>query len=140
MFEQAEIEQGDTIGAVKPFLGELKASIPSWYKPNKKRDNVLPTGNLSLYHVFGFRYFYVLDEARDMCAFTDRNTIAFAAAALGVETNPKTQEQSFFNKHEEDIVSFAMHPTRKICATGQMAQAGKAKQIDIFVWDVETKA
>lgn len=32
-----------------------------------------------------------------------------------------------------------MHPSRKIAATGQMAQAGKAKCIDIFVWDLETK-
>lgn len=42
----------------------------------------------------------------------------FVSAALGVEMNPKTFEQKFFNKHEEDIVSFAMHPTRKIAASG----------------------
>ena len=66
-------------------------SIPSWYKPNTKRDNVLPIGNLSIYHVMGFRYFYILDECRDMCAWTDRGTVAFATAALGVEMDPLTQ-------------------------------------------------
>ena len=77
--------------AVKPFYGEMMHSIPSWYKPNAKRDNVVPNGNLSVYHVMGFRYFYILDECRDMCAWTDRGTVAFATAALGVEMDPLTQ-------------------------------------------------
>lgn len=41
--------------------------------------------------------------------------------------------------HEDDIVSMAVHPKGNIIATGQMAQKGKSKTIDIFVWDVETK-
>jgi microtubule-associated protein-like 6 len=32
-----------------------------------------------------------------------------------------------------------MHPSRQIAATGQMASSGKAKCIDIYVWDIETK-
>jgi len=76
--------------AVKPFLGEVKASTPSWYKPNAKRDNQLPKGSLALYHVMGFRYFYILDECRDMCAFSDKGTAVFVAAALGVEMDMKT--------------------------------------------------
>jgi microtubule-associated protein-like 6 len=76
--------------ATKPFLGEVKASIPSWYKPNAKRDNVLPKGSLSLYHAMGFRYFYILDECRDMCALTDKGTLVFVTAALGVEMDMKT--------------------------------------------------
>jgi microtubule-associated protein-like 6 len=38
----------------------------------------------------GFRYFYILDECRDMCGYTDTGSIAFAAAALGVEMDIKT--------------------------------------------------
>jgi microtubule-associated protein-like 6 len=34
------------IGAVKPFLGEVLHSVPSWYKPNKARDNADVKGNL----------------------------------------------------------------------------------------------
>lgn len=98
-----------------------------------------PKGNLSIHHVMGFRYFYILDECRDMLGWTDKGKVVFAAAAVGVEMDPKTSEQKFFNKHEEDIVSFALHPNRNIVATGQMAQAGKAKCIDIYVWDVDTK-
>ena len=36
------------------------------------------------------------------------------------------------------MVSMAIHPSRDIIATGQMAAAGKAKLIDIFVWRIST--
>ncbi|EGR30797.1 hypothetical protein IMG5_123400 [Ichthyophthirius multifiliis] len=110
IFGEEEKEEGDQIGAVKPFLGELLHSIPSWYKPNNKRDNQLPDGDISLTYCHGYRFFYIQDNCRDM----------------------------FFIKHIEDIVSFDLHPQRTIAATGQMAAKGKAKCIDIFVWDVET--
>lgn len=80
------------IGAVKPFLGEVQHSVPSWYKPNKARDNADVKGNLSLYHVHGFRYFYILDECRDMLGWTDKNKVVFVSAALGIEVDPKTQQ------------------------------------------------
>jgi len=86
------LDKGDQIGAVKPFLGELKHSIPSWYKPNAKRDNVLPDGELSLFHVMGYRFFYMLDECREMSGWTDNDKVAFATAAVGVEMDIKTQE------------------------------------------------
>lgn len=70
--------------ATKPFLGELKASTPSWFKPNPKRDNIEPHGNLTIHHAMGFRYFYMLDEARDTCAWTNDGNAAFVTAALGV--------------------------------------------------------
>lgn len=55
-----------------------------------------------------------------MCAFSDTGKVVFITAALGVVMNadPKNNIQTFFNKHEEDIVSFAIHPSRKIAATG----------------------
>ena len=56
-----------------------------------------------------------------MVGWTENDKIAFATAALGVEMDIKTQQQTFFNKHEEDIVSFTIHPNKKIAATGQMA-------------------
>jgi hypothetical protein len=32
----------------------------------------------------------------------------------------------------------ALHPSKDIIATGQMAAKGKAKVIDIFVWNAST--
>ena len=70
---------------------------------------------------------------------TDKNKVAFCTAALGVIINCDSNTQSFFQAHEEDVVSFDLHPERRIAATGQMAMKGKSKFIDIFVWDIETK-
>lgn len=44
--------------------------------------------------------------------------------------------QEFFDLHQDDIVALAIHPNRNIVATGQMAAQGKAKMVDVFVWDV----
>jgi hypothetical protein len=47
-----------------------------------------------------------------------------------------SNSQRFFNLHEEDVVSMAIHPNKQIIATGQMAAKGKAKAIDLFVWNL----
>ena len=64
--------------------------------------------------------------------------MAFSTAALGVVLNKSQNTQKFFNLHEEDVVAMALHPSKQIIATGQMAAKGKAKLIDIFVWNVVT--
>lgn len=46
--------------------------------------------------------------------------------------------QHFFDKHVEDVVSMAVHPNSKIIATGQKAAKGKAKLIDLYIWNVDT--
>ena len=51
----------------------------------------------------------------------------------------QTKQQTFFNSHDKDIVSFSIHPNRQIAATGQMAHIGEAKKIDIYVWNIESK-
>ena len=51
----------------------------------------------------------------------------------------QSNTQQFFNKHEEDVISFDLHPNKLVAATGQMAMKGKSKFIDIFVWEVQSK-
>ena len=48
LFGTEAADKGDKMGAVKPYIGQLKASIPSWFKPNPARDNTLPSGDLKL--------------------------------------------------------------------------------------------
>ena len=138
LFQEEIAEAGDQFMAVKPFKGEVEHSVPSWYKPNK-RDNELPNGNLALKWVHGFRCFDMTNGAR----YGKKNEVVFVQAALGVVLDVKGAgkqlEQSFFQMHEEDIISLAFHPKLNVVATGQMAKAGKAKTIDVYVWDVETK-
>lgn len=52
--------------------------------------------------------------------------------------DPKKNEQKFFTLHQDDVVSFSIHPDRDIIATGQMAAKGKAKMIDMFIWKAST--
>jgi len=53
--------------------------------------------------------------------------------------NLATKKQSFYQKQSEDLISFAISPDRKLCATGQMAQLNKNspknKIIEVHVWD-----
>ena len=62
----------------------------------------------------------------------------YPAAGVGVVLENK-KDQSFFVKHEEEIVSLAVHPKANIVATGQVAAKAKANLIDIFIWDADTK-
>ncbi|KAL4483877.1 hypothetical protein ABPG72_006252 [Tetrahymena utriculariae] len=141
LFGEAEVEKGDQALAVKAFLGEVKNSTPSNYQPNPKKYNVKPDGDISLDTVHGYRHFYIKDECRDMVKYSnDYKSIVYPAAAVGVKQEKKLGgQQKFFIKHVEDIVSFSIHPTRTVAATGQMAAKGAAaKCIDLFVWDVNT--
>ena len=52
---------------------------------------------------------------------SDFKSIVFPTACLGVKMSIDTREQEFYHAHREDIVSFAIDPTRKLMATGQMA-------------------
>lgn len=56
-----------------------------------------------------------------------------------IENKGSKSEQSFFQMHEEDVISLALHPKLNVVATGQMAAKRKAKTIDIYVWEVENK-
>ena len=46
-------------------------------------------------------------------------------AAVGVEMNLQTKQQTFYKGQSEDLISFGISPDRKYCATGQMAQNNK---------------
>jgi len=134
-FAEEEQGEGDQMGATKPYTGPLSKSIPSWYKPSKK-DQLGPVGSLTLNYVHGYRCF---DDCRNTAKWLADGRVVFIGAALGVVFDYKKNKQEFFSKHEEDLVSMAVHPKGKIVATGQMAAKGKAKTIDLYVWDSKTK-
>ena len=139
-FEEEEMGGGDEFMAVKPFLGEVLHSTPSDYKPPRNA-GAMPDGNLQIRYVHGYRSF----DTRNNVKYCKNGEIVYHTASLGVvldpETKPDTKElgQTYFNLHEEDIVSLAIHPQGHIVATGQMAQRGKASLIPIYVWSTTTK-
>ena len=135
MFKEELVEGGDEALAVKPFKGEVDKSKPTGFKtpPNA---GAAPDGNLKIKYCHGYRCFDAKNTAK-YCS--DPNKVVFVGAALGVTMDINTKEQNFFQMHEEDIICLAVHPNGKYAASGQMAQKGKAKRIDMFVWDIESR-
>ena len=131
-FKEEEIMEGTEFGASKPWIGELQASSPK-IKVNKNAGKA-PTQNIKrLKYVFGYRAF---DTRMNIKYTADENKIVYHTAALGIVLDKTTNTQTYFTNHEEDIVSLAIHPNGTTVATGQMAAKGKAKLIDLYVWNI----
>jgi len=114
-------------------------SKPSDYKAQRGAGKA-PEANLRLRRAHGFR----CHDTRGNLKYTSDGKIVYTTAALGVvqDKAPRKTEkivvQEFFDLHQDDIVALAIHPNRNIVATGQMAAQGKAKMLDVFVWDVSS--
>jgi WD40 repeat protein/Ca2+-binding EF-hand superfamily protein len=136
LFKEMDDDDGNEFMAIKPWKGDLAASTPSNFVPKKGQEDP-PEGALTIAYVHGYRCF----DARETAKLgSDGLHVVFATASLGVLLDVRTNAQSFFQKHDNDVVALGLHPQREVAATGQMAQIGRARSIDIFVWDVQTKA
>lgn len=131
LFASEDVGGGDERLAVLPFKGEVDNSWPTGFKPTPNGSTV-PHGNLIIDYVHGYRSFDMRESVRYA---DDPNEIIYTSAALGIVLKKKENEQRFFNQHRDDVVSMDIHPERNIVATGQMAEKGRAKLIDIYVWD-----
>ena len=134
-FKEEEIEMADEFGVSKPWLGELKASSPEIDQKTFNNSKKPPKENLKkLNYVFGYRSF----DTRMNIKYTKiKNNIVYTTAALGILHNIETNKQKYFPYHHEDIVSLALHPNGYTVATGQMAQKGNSKYIDLFIWNIK---
>lgn len=94
--------------AVKPWVGDLKASTPADFRTLKGME-LAPQNTLQIEYAFGFRSF----DSRNMAKLlTSKSEVIFCTAALGITMNTDLNKQQFFQNHEEDIVSFDLHPNR----------------------------
>ncbi|CAG9325772.1 unnamed protein product [Blepharisma stoltei] len=133
LFDIQNVGEGDQFLAVKPWLGELKASTPNDYTPPKNQGKA-PDENITLIKVHGYRSF----DSRNNLKYTSTGQVVYPAAALGIVMDPASRQQKFFQMHDDDVVCLAIHPNRKIVATGQMAHIGKSRELEIHVWDSDT--
>lgn len=53
-------------------------------------------------------------------------------------SNRDNRTQKFFRKHDDDVVSLAIHPRRNIAASGQKSTKSPYDLVPIYVWDIET--
>lgn len=113
MFVEAGVGEGDQVMATLPFKGEVLNSVPSGFRLQKDSGDK-PNGNLKLKYAHGFRSF----DTRGNLKYKNQNEVIFTTAALGIVLNKQQNTQRFFNLHEEDVVSMAIHPNKDIIATG----------------------
>jgi WD40 repeat protein len=132
-FKEDELLMGEECSASRPWLGEVKASTPNNFVITKNAGDA-PKEGIKLRYVFGYRAF----DTRMNVKYSNEEKIVYHTAALGIVLDKESNEQKFFEKHDEDMIALAIHPNRKIVATGQMAKTGKAKLIDIYLWEIET--
>ena len=134
-FKEEEMQLGDEFGVSKPWLGELKASSPEIDEKIINKSKNPPKENIKkLNYVFGYRSF----DTRMNIKYTKlKNNIVYTTAALGIVHNIETNKQKYFPYHHEDIVSLALHPNGYTVATGQMAQKGSSKYLDLFIWNIK---
>ena len=135
-FKEEEFDEGDEFAASKPWLGDLKASSPEIDQKTFNNSTKPPKENLKkLNYVFGYRSF----DTRMNIKYTKiKNNIVYTTAALGILHNIETNKQKYFPYHHEDIVSLALHPNGYTVATGQMAQKGSSRSIDLFIWNIKS--
>jgi len=112
---------GDEIGAIKPFLGQIK--FPSGFVMNKALQDVLPKERLRLKYAWGIRNQYINDEVRNQLKYGEKgNTCIFITASVGVEMDTKSLSQTFYNVQTNDLICLSVSNDRKLAATGQMAE------------------
>jgi len=76
---------GDQFMAIKPWIGAVKASVPSDYKPSKD-ESLPPKSSLELEYVHGYR----CHDSRNNLKFGPNGEIVYHTAAVGIVLDPKT--------------------------------------------------
>lgn len=74
--------------AVKPWLGVIKNSVPSNYKPSKNT-SYDPDANLDLEYVFGYR----CHDTRNNLRYSSDSKLVYHTAGVGIVLDTRTNTQ-----------------------------------------------
>jgi WD40 repeat protein len=128
LFKVDQIQSGTEFSACKPWKGVVLNSVPSDYKPFPGESNE-PDSYLELEFIHGYR----CHDTRNNLRYTENGDIVYHSAAVGIVFNRESRTQKFFFDHIDDITSFAIHPNKKIIATGEVGPYPL-----IALWNSET--
>ena len=126
-FQFEELGEGDQFMAVKPWEGAIKA--PSGFVKPPRNQNTPPAIKLDLEFIHGYR----AKDCRNNLKYLKDGRVIYHAAGVGIVYNKASHTQQFFNKHTDDIISFALSPNRDMAATGEIG-----RHPNIFVWDTSS--
>lgn len=121
MFELNQ-EQANEFMAVKPYLGVVKNSVPSYWK-DSSQDLSEPNHSLELEFIHGYWCF----DTRNNIFFVSENEILFHSAAVVIKMNIKSNLQQFNFGNTDDITAIA-----KFQGTAATGQIGKNPIINII--------
>ncbi|TYZ67526.1 hypothetical protein PybrP1_004712 [[Pythium] brassicae (nom. inval.)] len=123
--------EGDEFLAVKPWLGAIRE--PSTIPPLTASGS-LPDHELTLEFVYGVNA--GATASNNAFYADDAWEIVYAAAAVGVVYNTKTQRQILNQSHQSHLVSaVAVHPKGDLVATGECGVRDTPK---IVLWDANS--
>jgi microtubule-associated protein-like 6 len=128
LFKVDKVQSGTEFSACKPWKGVVMHSIPSNYKSFPGESNE-PNSNLELEFIHGYR----CHDTRNNLFYTAEGKIAYHSAAVGIILEKENRNQKFFFDHMDDITALAIHPNKKIIATGEVGPYPL-----IALWDSET--
>lgn len=95
-------------------------------------------------YAWGIRNQYINDEVRNQLRYSAKySSCIFITAALGVEMDIKSLNQTFFNGQTNDLICMAVTKDRKYVATGQMAEINMEKRskakVEVQIWSADDK-
>jgi len=115
LFKVDQVQSGTEFSACKPWKGVVLNSVPSDYKPNPNESSE-PDANLELEFIHGYR----THDTRNNLRFTSSGDFVYHSAAVGIVFNKESRTQKFYFDHIDDITALAIHPNKKIIATGEI--------------------
>ncbi|KAI3380118.1 hypothetical protein SNEBB_001204 [Seison nebaliae] len=110
----------------KEDLKLLRKKIRDDMKPGEKRAPP-PNEGIEIEYVHGYRGY---DCHNNIIYIANKNEFIYNVAALGVIYNINNGTQRFYNQHNDDVLSIALHPDQKTAATGQVG-----RDPSIHVWN-----
>mmetsp|Transcript_8381 Transcript_8381/g.28139 ORF Transcript_8381/g.28139 Transcript_8381/m.28139 type:complete len:892 (-) Transcript_8381:144-2819(-) len=110
----------------------------SWWRASASDSAPTPC-ELQLQYVYGIRSF----DTRDIVHYLDSNHIVYPAASLVVIYDIAHHTQQFFDEHDDDVISIAIHPSKKYIASGQVASLRRRTSegrpcASVLVWNAST--
>ncbi|MCQ2816774.1 MAG: hypothetical protein MJ252_05855 [archaeon] len=114
--------------STNPWLNPFIKMSPSDYQ-SSKLEGKMADAHLELEFIHGYR----CHDTRNNLRYTNKGDIVYHTAAVGIVYNKEKNTQKFFNEHFDDITALAIHPNKKIIATGEVGPNPL-----ITVWDTET--
>ena len=106
---------------VKPWLGSIREPT-GFIKPPLNYDK-RPEITLELNHVHGYRS----KDCRNNLRYRKSGNIVYNAAALGIVMDINSDQQRYFDSHEDEITAIEVHPDGVHVASGEVTAFERKK-------------